>query len=128
MRQLERTTMLVGLGAALFLASSIHAQQNVASSLICDQDSDIEQMAISECTTETGVDSLESVLIGQATGESMRKGMLISAKNMFWVGRTDESDLASLETTDTRLVKILLAGAVAIAVYGARKGQGFAVS
>ena len=128
MRQLVRVKTLVGLGAALLLASSIHAQQSVAPSFFDADPSTIEQTPAIEDPAAESVDPIDSLQVAQYTGLSMRLGvarLLVSAAYALSTPRTEESDLIGLRMMDTLLVMILVAGAVTIARYGmTRRYQG----
>ena len=124
MGQLVRVKTLVGLGAALFLASSIHAQQSVAPSFFDADPSSIEQAAVENPATPESADLMDSLELGQDTGLSMRLGaerLLISAAYALSTPRTEESDLMGLKMMDTLLVIMLGAGVVTIARYGATR-------
>jgi hypothetical protein len=120
MRQLVRIKMLVGLGAALFLAGSIHAQQSVDPSSFSDADSSsVLQAAIAEDPAVANIEQIDALRIAQDTGLTMRLGL----ENLVLAGlsrpRTEESDLAGLKIVDTLLFLTLAAGAGAIAGYAA---------
>jgi hypothetical protein len=121
MRQLVRVKMLVGLGAALFLAGSIHAQQSVDPSSFSDLDSStVQQAAIAEDSTAASIDQMDVLRIAQHTGSTMRAGLeslLLAAAYALSSPRTEESDLAGLKIVDKLLVLILAAGAGAIVRY-----------
>ena len=123
MRQLVRIKMLVGLGVALFLAGSIHAQQSVDPSSFSDADfSGIQQAAITDDPAAANTEQTDGLRIAQDTALTMRLGLesaLLAAAYALSSPRTEESDLAGLKIVDTLLVLVLAAGAATIVRYAA---------
>jgi hypothetical protein len=104
MRQLVRIKILVGLGAALFLAGSIHAQQSVdPSSIPADRASSVaEQTEASRNSTAGDMAQPEGIVATAFLGQQATR---------------EEQDLARLTIVDTTLVVILMSGTVLIVLY-----------
>jgi len=96
--------MLVGLGATLFLAVSIHAQQSVdPSSIQTDRASGVaEQTEGLRSAVESDAVDPEGIVATAIFGQQSTR---------------EEQDLARLTIVDTTLVVILMAGTVLIVLY-----------
>jgi hypothetical protein len=131
MTKLVRRTMLVGLGAALFLAGSAHAQQSVDPSFFLDSDplaAGVEQGLTQdelnltqniERNVEQGIAEIDALQIAQDTGISMQLGIESKVATAILGNYTpgEENDLKELKLMDTLLVWSLVAGTGLIAFY-----------
>lgn len=138
MTKLVRRTMFVGLGAALFLSSSVHAQQGVNPSFFLDSDSaagvghEMEQEVQQSLTqdelnltqniernVEQGMAEIDALQIAQDTGITMRRGIESKVATAILGSYTqgEESDLKELKLMDTLLAWTLVAGTGLIALY-----------
>lgn len=148
MRQRVRIQIVVGLGAALFLAGSTQAQQSVGPSpiLVVDQTVDpaVNQQVdgnVNQNLDEAAVgldqavslDQMDELRIVQSTGATMRMGIerdlatamlgRYAATEMDFAaairgGATTEVDMSALRTVDSLLVFGVMAGTVSIVCYG----------
>lgn len=127
MTKLVRRTMLVGLGAALFLAGSAHAQQGMDPSFFLDTDpvaagveQDIESSA-EPGVVEPGIDPVDGLRIAQDTSATMWLGIESKmATALLSLGRItpgQEAELKELKIVDSLLVMILLGGTGLIVWY-----------
>ena len=135
MTKLVRRTMLVGLGAALFLAGSTHAQQSVDPSFFLDTDpvaagvaQDVQQNLAQdelnlthdiEQNIERGIAQIDELQIAQDTRISMQLGIKNKVATAIMGSYTpgEESDLRQLKLIDTMLVWTLVVGTGLIACY-----------
>jgi hypothetical protein len=148
MRQRVRTQIVVGLGAALLLAGSTHAQQSVGPSsfLVVEQTADpalnqqvdgnlnqnLDDAAVG-LDQAVSLDQMDELRIAQRTGATMRMGIerdlatailgRYAATGMDFAaamreGATTEVDMSALRTVDSLLVFGVMAGTVSIACYG----------
>jgi len=136
MTKLVRRTMLVGLGAALFLAGSAHAQQGVDPSSFSDSDpvgagfeQNLEENFAQsielnvpqhlEQVIEQDVAPIDGLQIVQDTGVSMQLGIenKVATAILGSYPPGEESDLRELKLMDTMLVWTLVVGTGLIACY-----------
>jgi hypothetical protein len=135
MTKLVRRSMLVGLGAALLLSSSAHAQQSVNPSFFLDLDpvaAGVEQEVQQGLTqdelnltqniernVEQGLAEIDALQIAQDTGITMQLGIESKVATAILGNYTpgEESDLKELKLMDTLLVWSLVAGTGLIALY-----------
>jgi hypothetical protein len=104
MRQLVRIKTLVGLGATLFLAGSIHAQRSVDPSSI-----QTDRASIAAERTEASR--------GAADRDMAEPDGIVASAFLGQQATREEQDLARLTIVDTMLVVLLMTGTVLIVLY-----------
>ena len=99
--------MLMGLGAALLLASSAHAQQ------------DMDPTAFDVNPGTPPVVKVAAGHVAQSFATAKKTDSAASANELLWSGQEtkQEADLARLTMVDTTMVVILLAGVGLIVLY-----------